>query len=157
MLQCTFKENFTFAQTLGMIGKGTKLYSIFKMKCPRCHEGDFYKGHPYKFSTMGEVKEKCDKCGLKYSLEPSFYHGSYYVTYALGVALFVAIWVLKMIFFPDAGPGGLLIAILISLVVLSPLMYALSKIIWINFFVKYEKNIFKKKNVTSQHDSTVKK
>ncbi len=128
-----------------MLGKGTKLYSIFKMKCPRCHEGDFYKGHPYKFSTMGEVKEKCDTCGLKYSLEPSFYHGSYYVTYALGVALFVAIWVLKALLFPEVGPGALLITMLIVLIVLSPLLYALSKIIWINFFVKYEKERLKKR------------
>ncbi len=123
--------------------KGTKLYSIVKMKCPRCHKGSFYKGHPYKFSTMGEVKDRCLECDLKYSMEPSFYQGSYYVVYALGVALFVTIWVLKRIFFPEAGPGYLLIAILSSLFVFSPLMYALSKIIWINFFIKYDKNISK--------------
>lgn len=140
-----------------MLKKGTKLYSIFKMKCPRCHEGNFYKGHPYKFSTMGAVKEKCDKCGLKYSIEPSFYHGSYYVTYALGVALFITIWVLKLIFFPDTGPGALLLAIFISIIVLSPLMYALSKIIWINFFIHYDKNILKKNFVTSPSDSTTEK
>ena len=29
-----------------MLGKGTKLYSILRLKCPRCQEGDFYKGHP---------------------------------------------------------------------------------------------------------------
>ncbi len=26
-----------------MFGEGTKLYSILRMKCPRCHEGDFFK------------------------------------------------------------------------------------------------------------------
>ena len=134
-----------------MFGKGTKLYSIVRMKCPRCHEGSFYKGHPYKFSTMGEVKESCSKCNLKYSIEPSFYQGSYYVAYALGVALFVVVWILKLIFFPESGPGLLLISILLSLLVFSPLMYALSKIVWINFFIKYEKDL------TSQYDSGVKK
>lgn len=128
-----------------MLGKGTKLYSIFRMKCPRCHEGDFYKGHPYKFSTMGQVKEKCPKCDLKYCLETSFFTGSYYVVYGLGVALFITIWVLKYLFFPEAGPGALLLSIFVSLMVLSPLMYSLSKIIWINFFVHFEKNILNKK------------
>ena len=122
-----------------MLGKGIKIYSIVNMKCPRCHEGDFYEGRPYNLKKMGEVKEQCPECKLKYNIEPSFYHGSYYVVYALGVALFVTIWVLKMLFFPEIGPGVLLSAILISLVLLSPLFYALSKIIWINFFVKYDK------------------
>jgi uncharacterized protein (DUF983 family) len=136
-----------------MLGKGTKLYSTIRMKCPRCHEGEFYKGHPYKYSTMGRVKDHCSNCGLKYNIEPSFYHGSYYVVYALGVALFVAVWVLKLLFFPEVGPGVLLATILVSLVALSPLFYALSKIIWINFFIKYDQSILDKKVVTSQHDS----
>ena len=123
-----------------MLGKRTKLYSILRMKCPRCHKGKFFKSHPYNFSKMGEVKEQCPDCNLKYSLEPSFYQGSYYVAYALGVALFVAVWVVKLLLFPSLGPGGLMIIILASLFLLSPVIYALSKIIWINFFIKYKKD-----------------
>ncbi|MBE9488647.1 MAG: DUF983 domain-containing protein [Bacteroidetes bacterium] len=140
-----------------MFGKGTKLYSIVSMKCPRCHEGDFYKGHPYRFSAMGRVKDNCSNCQLKYNIEPSFYHGSYYVVYALGVALFVTVWVLKYLFFPEAGPGSLLISIVVTLAVFSPLFYALSKIIWANFFIKYDKSISEKKVVDLQHDSGSKK
>lgn len=134
-----------------MLGKGTKLYSILRLKCPRCHEGDFYKGHPYNYSAMGRVKEHCSKCNLKYNIEPSFYHGSYYVTYALGVALFIVVWVLQLIFFPNVGPGTLLISILVSLLVFSPILYALSKIVWINFFVKYDAEILNKN--TSQKET----
>ena len=128
-----------------MLGKGTKVYSIFRMKCPRCHEGDFYKGHPYKYSTMGRVHESCSKCDLKYNIEPSFFQGSYYVVYALGVALLVTVSVLIFLFYPDAGPMDYLMSIIISLILLSPLLYALSKIIWINVFVKYKKSILKKR------------
>lgn len=135
-----------------MIGKGTKLYSILRMKCPKCHEGNFYKGHPYKLSTMGEVKDQCSICHTKFSIEPSFYQGSYFVVYALGVALFVTIWVLKLLFFPELGPGMLLIIILAAILVFSPVLYALSKIIWANFFFKYEKNVPQNKIVNSQHD-----
>jgi ribosomal protein S27AE len=28
-----------------MIGKGSKLYSILLLKCPRCHEGPFLHKH----------------------------------------------------------------------------------------------------------------
>lgn len=119
--------------------QGTKLYSILFLKCPKCHKGDFFEGHPYNLSKMGQVKERCPKCNVKYSLETGFYQGSYYVVYALGVALFVSIWVLKLIFFPEAGPGSLILTIFISLILVSPLLYALSKIIWANLFFKYKK------------------
>ena len=130
-----------------MLGKGTKLYSILRMKCPQCHEGAFFEGHPYRFSTIGEVKKRCPKCNLKYSKEPSFYAGSYYVVYALGVTLMVAVWALIVIVFPDSGPGTILSSMFIVLILLSPVMYALSKIIWANFFFKYKKAIIGKKDV----------
>jgi len=127
-----------------MIGKGTKLYSILTLKCPRCHEGSFYKGHPYRYSAMGRVEDHCEKCDLKYNIEPSFFQGSYYVVYALGVALLVTVAVLVFLFYPEAGPLDYLLSIIVSLLILSPWLYALSKIIWINFFIKYDKNILKK-------------
>ncbi len=115
--------------------KGTKLYSIFKMKCPNCHEGDFYKGSIFKAT----VKEKCDKCGFKYSMEPGFYQGSYYVVYALGVAVFVTIWTSISLFLPNLSSNATLFAILAGLVIAAPFMYPLSKIIWANLFYRYGK------------------
>lgn len=119
--------------------KGYKLFSIFKMKCPKCHEGHFFEGSIFNFSTMGKVKEKCPKCGLKYEIETGFYQGSYYVSYALGVALFVVVVALNYIFKDEVSPESLFISYLIALLILFPVIYALSKIIWANFFIKYQK------------------
>ena len=127
-----------------MLKKGTKLYSIVKMKCPRCNKGCFFKGSPYKFSTMGEVKEKCENCHLKYSIEPGFFQGSYYVSYALGVALSVAVLLFKLLFLPSLTYIQTIILIVSVLIVLSPLLYALSKIIYINFFVSYNETFTNK-------------
>lgn len=126
-----------------MLKKGTKLYSIIRMKCPKCHQGKFFEGHPYKFSTMGKVKEKCPVCNLKYSIEPGFFQGSYYVSYGLGVALSVAVLVLKLLFLANLTYIQTIILMVSVLILLSPLLYALSKIIYINFFVSYNKNFLK--------------
>lgn len=122
-----------------MIGKETKLYSVLRMKCPQCHEGDFFEGHPYNFSVMGKVKNKCSHCNKKFELETGFYHGSYYVSYSLGVALFVAVFVLNYIFMEKTNPTFLMISFVLSLILLVPLFYSLSKIIWANMFIKYDK------------------
>lgn len=115
-----------------------KLYNILKFRCPRCHKGDFFEGRIYQLSKMGKVKKSCSKCDLKYEMETGFFYGAMYVSYALGVALGVSVWVLQLLFVPDASPIALFLAIVLSVILFYPLVYALSKIIWINFFVNYE-------------------
>ena len=124
---------------MGLFKKGTRLYSIFKRKCPRCHEGDFFVSTPYDLRKAGEIHENCPKCGLKYSKEPGFYYGAMYVSYALGVALFVALWVSMNLFFSDVSTGLQIFIIITVSIILTPYLYALSKIIWANFFIKYDR------------------
>ncbi len=122
-----------------MLGKGTKLYSIFRMKCPQCHEGDFFVSHPYNFKHAGEVKEHCEVCGLKYSREPGFFYGAMYVSYALAVAVFVTLWTSMNLFFPWIESWAQIFIIIAVSLGLTPYLYALSKIIWANFFYKYDR------------------
>jgi uncharacterized protein (DUF983 family) len=123
-----------------MFGKGSRLYSIFKMKCPRCHEGDFFIDKPYNLKKAGDIHEHCSNCGLKYSKEPGFYYGAMYVAYALAVALFVTLWVSMNLFFDNVSTGMQITIIIIASIGLTPYLYALSKIIWANFFIKYDKD-----------------
>ena len=125
-----------------MLKKGTKLFSILKMRCPKCNKGRFYESHPYNLKKIGEVKKECNNCNLKYDMEPGFFQGSYYVSYGLGVALFVAIFILKMLILPDLAYLSTLILMVVVLLVLAPLLFALSKIIWINLFVSFDNTYF---------------
>jgi uncharacterized protein (DUF983 family) len=124
-----------------MVSKGSKLYSIIKFKCPRCNEGEFFVSHPYDLSKIGDIKEHCSECGLKYEKEPGFYYGAMYVAYALGVALFVTLWTSFNLFFPFVSVGIQILVIILATVFLSPVMYALSKIIWANMFIGYDSKL----------------
>ncbi len=123
-----------------MFGKGSRLFSIFKMKCPRCHEGEFFISHPYDLKKAGDIHQNCSNCGLKYSKEPGFYYGAMYISYALGVALFVTLWTSFNLFFPSVSVGIQITTIISLTILLTPYLYALSKIIWANLFIKYEHN-----------------
>jgi uncharacterized protein (DUF983 family) len=121
-----------------MIRKGQKLYSIFKMKCPNCHEGDlFVTPNPYKLSEMAKMHRKCSHCDLNYHPEPSFYYGSMYVSYGYSVAMFVAVFVLGKYVF-GLGIPGIVATLAIVLVVLGPYLFRLSRATWINLFVRYQ-------------------
>ena len=121
-----------------MIGRNSKFLRIVRMQCPKCQKGAFFKGHPYELTKIGLVKESCSHCGLKYEMEPGFFQGSYYVSYGLAVGLFVALWILKSLFLPNLNYLTTLISMVIALLVLAPLLFAYSKVIWIHLFVNYD-------------------
>lgn len=121
-----------------MFKKGNILYSVFKFKCPQCHEGDFFEGSPYNLKKSGKNLEKCNVCGCNYVPEPGFYYGAMYVSYGLGVAIFVATFLAIYILFPNPSAVTYMVAILIVMILLGPLLYSLSKIIWANMFIKYK-------------------
>lgn len=133
--------------------KGTKLYSILKFKCPKCHRGNLYKdSNPYRLKSLTDMHVKCECCGEKFSKEPGFYFGAAYVSYALTVALWVAVWVALVVFdalgwisfsfFED--PLVFLTAGVVALILGLPYLYRLSRSIWINMFVTFDRETAEK-------------
>lgn len=120
--------------------KGSKLYSILKFKCPECHKGNFFESHPYHFKTIGNIHHRCSHCGLKFSKEPGFYYGAMYVSYALGVAIFVSVFLIDYFLVLNLSFVAFLIIIGSLLVLGTPYLFHLSKIIWANLFFHFKSN-----------------
>ena len=125
--------------------KGNRLYSIFKGKCPVCHEGKVFTHkqvfHPLKFDKM---EEKCTSCGHKYEIETGFFYGAMYVAYALSVALSVAAFVLTYLIYPDTPYWVYIINILLVLLIMSPITFRGGRLIWMNFFNSYKADAIQK-------------
>ncbi len=122
-----------------MFAKGSKLYSIFKFKCPHCHEGEFFVDrNPYHLRTIGDNLEKCPVCERRYEPEPGFFYGAMYVSYAYGVMMFVAVYAAVHLLAPNASIGWYIGAILAALIILSPYLYVLSKTTYANLFLHYK-------------------
>ncbi|AVR44424.1 DUF983 domain-containing protein [Christiangramia fulva] len=125
--------------------KGTKLYSIITGTCPVCHEESMYfEDNPYKLGKVFKMHERCSNCGTKYKMEPSFFYGAMYVSYAVGIAFAVAAFIISYFFF-GSGPLTAFFAIVGTLIVFMPVIMRLSRNIWINFFFSYDENAGKKK------------
>ncbi|MFL1012083.1 DUF983 domain-containing protein [Flavisericum labens] len=128
-----------------MFKKGTKLYSIFTGTCPKCHEESMYANkNPYLLSEALSMNEKCSHCGTKYKIEPSFFYGAMYVSYAVGIAFAVAAFVISYFVF-NASLNWIFISIVGTLIVFMPIIMRISRNIWINFFMSYDKSLAKKK------------
>ncbi len=120
-----------------MFKKGTKLYSIFFNKCPKCHEGDFLKEkNIFKLHKVFDMNTNCSKCGLKYMMEPSFFYGAMYVNYSLTVGIAIITFVIATLFLNLTLIESFK-PIVVVLVLTAPFTIRYSRIIWINFFIKY--------------------
>ncbi|NRD19500.1 DUF983 domain-containing protein [Winogradskyella eckloniae] len=122
-----------------MIRKGMKLYSILFGACPKCHQESMYVNkNPYVLSDIIKMNDTCSHCKTKYQIEPSFFYGSMYVSYAVAVAFAVTAFVISYSIFSTSIITAF-IAIIVTLVVLMPIIMRLSRNIWINFFISYDK------------------
>jgi len=90
----------------------------------------------YHLATVLKMNEHCSHCGLKYQLEPSFFYGAMYVSYAVNVALAVAVFIVCFAF--HLGMKVSFAAIVVVSMLLYPLILRLSRNMYINMFVSYE-------------------
>ena len=125
--------------------------SIFKMNCPRCRRGKmFTDNNAYRSISLKHIfdmHDNCPVCNQKYDMEPGFWYGTAYVSYALAVAIsvstFVAWWVLVGISTEDNRIFYWLTINAIALIVLQPWIMRLSRVIYIRFFVRYDNDYAK--------------
>lgn len=119
-----------------MFKKGSKLYSIFGMKCPRCHEGDLFETGSFSFQKSFDMPENCPKCGQKYFLGPGFYYGAMFISYI--ITAFYSLGVAGgLIIIGGLGWKSAFVLMLISMAILFVWFFRLARAIWINFNVHY--------------------
>ena len=127
-----------------MVKKGNKLYSILTGACPKCHGESMYQNkNAYVLSDTLKMNDSCSKCGSKYKIEPSFFYGAMYVSYAVGVAFSIAAFIISYVFLGTSAKTSFIV-IVGMLILLMPVIMRLSRNIWINMFLNYDPTFVKK-------------
>ena len=120
--------------------------NIIKNKCPKCHSGHVFEvQNPYNFKKGMKMNKICAVCGQSFEPEPGFYFGGMYVSYGLSVGVGFAFY----LFFALVLNIEVLTSIIytsIILIVLIPVFFRLSRLIWLYLFVKYNSKLKKKEN-----------
>lgn len=115
------------------------IYSTVANKCPRCHKGNVFKNNnPYNLNETLKMKESCSECNLKYEREPGFFYGALYVSYALMSGIFI-IWFLADLLWIHMEAITLAVAVVSTMLVLFPVVFRSARIIWLNFFIRFDK------------------
>lgn len=119
-----------------MIQKGTRLYSLVHQTCPQCHEGKMFVHGMYS-RRFAQMHQQCPVCGLDFVQEPSFYFGAMYVSYAVQVAVFVAVY-FALRFTVDPDTWTYVWWMCVASLVVMPFNFRFSRVAWLNFFKGYK-------------------
>jgi hypothetical protein len=79
------------------------------------------------------MNEHCPHCGLRFEVEPGYFYGAMYVSYAFsgGLALLLGF----TLFYAFDNPSGWVYAIVVAIgvVLISPTNFRLSRVIWLHY------------------------
>ena len=135
-----------FLRSINPLKKGTKLYSIVKLKCPHCQTGNlFLTKNPYNLKLFDKMPDKCPVCGEDFVRESGFYWGAMMVSHASTTVIAIIVHVIVYYFYGwEIAPN--VIGITSVILLFFPMVFRNSRAIWINFFVRYDSAFEKNKN-----------
>ncbi|MFT3937160.1 MAG: DUF983 domain-containing protein [Chitinophagaceae bacterium] len=124
--------------------ENASVLNLLTCKCPRCRKGNMFNdGNPWHIKNTMKMNKTCPVCDQPLDIEPGFYFGAGYVSYALTVAISAVTFVLwwKLVGFANEN---MLLYWLVSnavfMLCLQPYLMRVSRTGWLAFFVRYDKN-----------------
>lgn len=91
--------------------------------------------HPaWQLHKATAMNETCPHCGFKFEIEPGFFWGAMYISYAFGVAISVAFGILAFYWFNDPDLWVYMVVIFTPLLLLSPLSMRYSRVLMLYLF-----------------------
>ena len=118
----------------------SQLSAILHEKCPQCREGNIFVYPRGSITRFSATHEHCPVCGLRYEREPGSFWGAMFVSYALSIALIIALFWAILILVTDP-PLWLFFAVIIpGLILATPFSFRLSRVLWLYYFSGFRYN-----------------
>ena len=96
--------------------------AILEARCPQCRSGKMFKHSLSKVSRFSEMHTHCPQCGLRFEVEPGFFIGAMYVSYAMSLTLFILTSAAVYFLFDNPSFYYYIIAIPLVVLILLPIM-----------------------------------
>ena len=118
----------------------SKFMAMSKALCPRCRTGKMFKYPLSKISKFADMNENCPVCGLKFEVEPGFWYGAMFVSYANTILLLVVLGVGIFYLFNDPSTLSYIAVITVASLLFVPFNFRISRSVFLHLFgfVKYK-------------------
>lgn len=112
--------------------------TVIKAKCPRCREGNMFPPGTLYTRKFADMYPNCACCGQTFEPEPGYYYGAMYVSFGFSTAIFLMVLFFLYLMVEEITTLMVAVAVLAVSVGLLPVLFRLSRALWINIFVRYE-------------------
>jgi uncharacterized protein (DUF983 family) len=118
------------------------LKAAINARCPQCHEGRLFKYKWWNLFNFAQMEDNCSACNMRYEVEPGFFYGAMYISYAFTVGVMLVGGLVIYNFFNDPDAMGYVIPITLISLALVPANFRISRVIFIHLFsgVSYRPN-----------------
>jgi uncharacterized protein (DUF983 family) len=118
------------------------LKAAINARCPQCREGRLFKFKWWNIFNFAQMEDTCSECGMRYEVEPGFFYGAMYISYAFTVGIMLIGGLVIYNFFNDPDAMGYVIPITLISLALVPANFRVSRVIFIHLFsgVTYRPN-----------------
>lgn len=118
--------------------------AILEGRCPKCREGKLFKFPLRDIFHFTKMHRECLHCGLRFEVEPGFFFGAMYISYAATIAILVATGVILSIIEKYELTNFVITATAIT-ILLMPIIFRYSRILFLFWFggVKYNPDLVK--------------
>ena len=114
------------------------LSSIILAQCPRCRDGNMFTTNSLYSRKFADMHANCPCCGQTFEPEPGFYYGAMYVSFGLSTGIFLGVILVLSLLVEEITLAMVVITVTVIVIGLLPVMFRLSRAIWINIFIHYE-------------------
>ena len=112
----------------------SQLTAILKAKCPKCRQGDMFVYPLRNLTRFSQMNSHCSVCKLRFEVEPGFFIGAMYVSYAMSLGIFVVVSTFIYFVFNNPAFHFYIIGIPLVVLILLPLMYRYSRVLFLHLF-----------------------
>lgn len=119
----------------------SKGLSLLQCKCPRCQTGKMFKYSASNLRRFTDMHETCPVCGLRFEIEPGFFWGAMYVSYAMTTGMMLVLGALVFLLGHDPDFWVYIAVICGSVILCTPLLYRYARVIMLYLFspVRFDK------------------
>ncbi len=114
--------------------QASKFIATVQARCPQCHQGRLFQYKWWNVFKFSQMHENCPKCGLRYEVEPGFWFGAMYVSYAFTVGIMILGGLIIYHGFGDPDAMGYVVPITITSLLMVPFNFRMARVLFIHLF-----------------------
>lgn len=108
--------------------------AIISEKCPQCRKTAMFENPPVHWKDFTKMNEQCSNCGLRFQVEPGFFIGAMYISYAFIVGIIIATALTLYNFFGNPEAWVYITTVIVASALLLPFIYRYSRVLFLYWF-----------------------